>query len=145
MTGVALEYQLDIELAERALRGLSRLNIEAMAYNVGALLESSVKRRMSDEKQSPDGEPWALRSPAYAQTRRPGQSILISEGNLLDSIQNYSSGDEARVGTNLVYGAPHQFGSDKQNIPARPYLGLSDRDEDDIYRLVTGEIEELMQ
>ena len=69
-------------------------------------------------------------------------------GDLRDSVQNYSAGLEAVVGTNLVYGAVHQFGSAEgsdQNIPARPYLGLSDEDRADIGDLVEGEIAEMLQ
>ena len=30
------------------------------------------------------------------------------------------------VGTNEAYGPTHQFGDDNRNIPAHPFLGLSD-------------------
>jgi len=32
-----------------------------------------------------------------------------------------------RVGTRNKYAAPHQFGSPKQGIPARPFIGVTDR------------------
>lgn len=145
MVGIAAKFELDSKQAQLAMRRLSQLDIGALVYNVGALIESSTQRRIQEEKRSPEGEPWALRSPSYSQSRRPGQSILISDGDLLASIQNYSTGDVARVGTNMVYGAVHQLGSDgDQNIPARPYLGLSESDETDINRLVIGEVSELL-
>lgn len=35
-------------------------------------------------------------------------------------------GGELLLGTATVYGATHQLGDSERNIPARPYLGLSD-------------------
>jgi phage gpG-like protein len=42
--------------------------------------------------------------------RHRDQDLLFSEGGLDDSNQALAAGDEAEVGTNLVYGAIHQFG-----------------------------------
>ena len=51
------------------------------------------------------------------------------------------------MGSNLVYAAIHQMGGKEvgQNIPARPYLGVSRDDEDDLRRLVTGHLKGLFQ
>jgi phage virion morphogenesis protein len=74
-------------------------------------------------------------------------ALLVGRGDLRDSIQNYTSGDTIRVGTNLVYGAIHQFGSNgaEGGIPARPWLGLSREDEREITDLVIGRLEDLLQ
>lgn len=147
MAGV--QYELDSAEALRGLRHLSAWQIDALAYNAGALLESSVQRRISAEKTSPDGAAWAPWAEATAAGRGTGQSLLVAAGHLLGSVQNVSSGPEARVGTNLVYSAIHQFGGQagrgrSVTIPARPYLGLSGRDRRDILDLVEGEIRELL-
>ena len=110
-----------------------------IADSVGALLESSTKRRIADEKRAPDGTPWAPWSEAYGATRRPGKSILWAEGDLLDSIQAVTGLTEIRVGSNLVYAAIHQFGGadvGTPGLPARPYLGLSDEDAREIRETV---------
>lgn len=145
-----LTFALDIKgvpAVTGMLGRLARLDIEELAFNVGALLESSTKRRIADEKTAPDGTPWEPWSEDYAATRSGGHSLLMSEGDLLDDVQNRSEGDEARVGTSLVYGAIHQFSGEEvgMNIPARPYLGLSDRDRDDIDDLAVGELREIVQ
>jgi phage gpG-like protein len=49
----------------------------------------------------------------------------------------YQSGrDWTAVGTNLIYGATHQFGDEERGIPARPYLGLSDDDRRAVVRVL---------
>lgn len=138
MVGVA--YTLESRSLDEALTGLSRWSTGVaagrlrLADAIGAVLESSVKRRIADEKAAPDGTPWAPWSDRHGATRRTGQSILRGEGDLLDSIQALTSAAEVQVGSNLVYAAIHQFGGDDvgKPIPARPYLGLSGEDERDI-------------
>lgn len=149
MSGALFEMDLlgNAELARR-LRGLTAFQLADVAFDVGQLLESSTRERIATEKTSPGGEAWAPWSEAYDETRDHGRhSLLVGEGDLRDSIQNYTSGFEAVVGTNLVYGAIHHFGGAEVgiNIPARPYLGLSAEDEREIRALVFGDIEEAMQ
>jgi len=149
MAGVV--FELDTASAVSGLRHLSAWDIDRLAYNAGALLESSVKRRIDEEKAAPDGGAWAEWSEAYAATRSGRHSLLVADNNLLGSVQNYSRGPEARVGSNLVYAAIHQFGGEagrksaRVTIPARPYLGISDRDRRDIAELVEGDLREVLQ
>lgn len=149
MAGIS--YELAVEgigdVATR-LQGLAEYEIADLAFDIGALLESSTKERIASEKSSPDGSPWPAWSEDYAASRGGHHSLLQGEGDLLDSIQNYSSGDEVRVGTPLVYGAIQQLGGaevGKYGLPARPYLGLSPDDEDEIRELVIGDIREVLQ
>lgn len=150
MSGVAMDIVIDDADVVRFLTNLDSWRIDELAYNIGALLESSTKERIATEKTGPEGEPWAEWSEAYAATRQTRHSLLIDDGNpgLLESIQNYSSGPVAEVGTNLVYGAIHQFGgadAGKPALPARPYLGVSDADRRDIRELIEGDLAGLMQ
>ena len=48
--------------------------------------------------------------------------LLIKNGVLWRSFRTEVNGDSVTVGTGLVYAAIHQFGSPKQNIPARPFF-----------------------
>ena len=99
------------------------------------------------KKTGPDGTPWADWSPAYAETRGSHHGLLQGEGDLLDDLQNLSTSSEARIRSGLVYSAIHQFGGDtgRGEIPARPYLGLSEEDEREITALVYGEYGEVLQ
>ena len=148
MAGVTLDVEFVDDEVAGFLDGLLGWQIEDLAFNVGALLESAVKERIATGKTAPDGEPWAEWSTAYAATRAARHSLLVGDGNpgLLESVQNYSAGATARVGTNLVYGAIHQFGGagvGKPGLPARPYLGVSAVDRVAIRDLIVGELEEM--
>lgn len=122
--------------AMAAIAQLAEPERSELGEGIGAMMESSTKRRIADEKRSPDGEAWMPWSIAHGETRRAGQSLLVAEGDLRDSIQFVTDGAEIRIGSNLIYAATHQFGREDDGIPARPYLGLSDEDERDINDLI---------
>ena len=66
----------------------------------------------------------------------PGQ-ILQVEGKLVASINTYYDNDSAVIGSNLEYAAIHQLGGQaginkSVEIPARPYLFLTDDDYDEV-------------
>lgn len=145
MTGVAVET--DVRIPVSGLMRLTNDELALIAYEIGALIEDQTKLRIADEKTAPDGSSWPAWSEAYAETRKPHHSLLVDQGNpgLLESIQNYTTGMQAVVGTNLVYGAIHQFGSEDGTLPAREYLGLSADNRTAIEDLVVGRIEELLQ
>jgi len=148
MSGVALSVQLEgVPWLVKAFGNIAGMDLAELAYNIGALLESSTQERIATEKQGPDGEAWAGWSEAYAATRGSQHSLLMGEGDLLGSVQNYSTGTTAEVGTPLVYGAIHHFGGAEvgKNIPARPYLGVSAQDRADIRDLVISDWREALQ
>lgn len=145
MTGVAVET--DVKIPVSALMRLTDDELALIAYEIGALIKDQTKLRIADEKTAPDGSPWPAWSEAYAETRKPHHSLLVDQGNpgLLESITNYTTGMQAVVGTNLVYGRVHQFGSEEGALPARQYLGLSADNRTAIEELVAGRVEELLQ
>ncbi|SIS87998.1 phage virion morphogenesis protein [Neptunomonas antarctica] len=93
-----------------------------------------------DNEQDPDGNPWApLAESSQGAKRRKGvpvDQILHGQSlHLRDTIFPFWSNNEAGVSTGLgseAYAATHQFGADKRKIPARPFLGLSAEDENEI-------------
>jgi phage virion morphogenesis protein len=137
-----IELQIDLDGLAPALSQLNRLGTESagsdVLANIGALVESQTRRRISVDKTAPDGSPWSAWSPAYAATRRQGQSMLMASGGLLDSIAWVEGSDFVAVGSDLVYAAAHQFGpaDGKDGPPARPWLGLSGEDEAEISDLL---------
>jgi len=122
-----------------------------MLGEIGETLLASTRQRFSTETD-PSGRRWAPNSPAtiasYLRRRGgTGKKILTDSGMLADSLRwqltggfslgshRFGGGRGVSVGTNLVYGAMQQFGGRKSqwphlwgDIPARPYLGLSDQD-----------------
>ena len=110
---------------------------------LGDMVEHQTKRRIANEKESPDGRPWPEWSKKYGAKRESHHSLLESSGDLLFAIdyqvdrtrQRVEIGD-VKSGSNLVYLATHQFGDPKRNIPARPFLGISAKNERELLVLV---------
>lgn len=149
MAGV--QYTVDGEgfaEATARLRALADGFATAETYDrIGSLVTGQTQQRVATDKAAPDGARWPGWSPAYGATRHAGQSLLQADGHLVDSIQQVIEGDELRVGTNLVYGAIHQFGgaeAGKPGLPARPYLGLSPDDAAAIEGLVEDRLRMLL-
>jgi phage virion morphogenesis protein len=119
------------------LAALSRLqqaggNMRAVFNDIGELLLKSTSERFESE-QSPDGEPWALLTVKYV-TEKPYNydKILVLDGYLLGSLDYQSSETAVQIGTNIKYGATHQFGRPDDGIIARPFLGLSASDKEEV-------------
>lgn len=152
MSGVEFTVDLDLSEAQAALARLTANQIDQLAYEIGSLVEDQTKVRIMDEKRAPDGTPWAPWSEAYAaslkrRNRRNPRSLLVGVGDLRDSVQNYTTGETVKVGSNLVYAAIHQFGGEAvgKNIPARPYLGLSNDNATAIEEFVADRLEDLLR
>lgn len=77
---------------------------------LGAVVESQTRRRIADEKNAPDGQPWVDWSADYANTRHGNQSLLQGDGDLLDSIQYVVEQNQVRIGSPLAYAQVHQDG-----------------------------------
>lgn len=108
--------------------------------------------------QAPDGSVWAPKSPATlaAQAARrisTDTRPLFASGDLHSKL-NYqigADGQSVTIGSGQIYAAVQQFGAAKGafgtdtrgrsipwgDIPARPYLGLSDQDRVDIAAIIT--------
>lgn len=90
-----------------------------------------------DDQQAPDGTPWATLSPKTlarkAKKGVPVNQILHGEHlHLRDTIYPFHSPTATGISTGpgtTAYAATHQFGDERRNIEARPYLGLSAEDE----------------
>lgn len=143
MTGASFNVDLEVEAAIAGLNAfLRRLDPEDMLDEVGAVAEDGARARLLDDKRAPDGAPWAPWSPAYARRRGGRGSLLRRDGHLADSITREVDRDGVSIGSNRVYAAIHQFGgpvgkSGAGEMPARPYLGISDDERDDIGEIVS--------
>nr|WP_276602563.1 phage virion morphogenesis protein [Nannocystis pusilla] len=111
---------------------------------VGSELESQTRRRLSDEKEAPDGSEWHEWSTAYAASRPPKGGLLELDGDLIDSIEYSAATEEVVVGSGIVYARRHQLGDEDAGIPARPYIGLSKANVADVLALVFDFLEEEM-
>jgi phage virion morphogenesis protein len=137
---------LGLDAALAKLTSLAGFDLAELGDDAGAILESSTRGRF-DTQTEPDGTPWVAWSEEYDDTREAKHSLLVSEGDLRDSIANFTQGSEVHVGSNQIYAAHHQIGGDEigSGVPARPYLGISATDELDLQDLVTGRLSDLLQ
>jgi phage virion morphogenesis protein len=150
MAGVAVEIS-DEGLSEAiaAIEGIAALESHGMLDEVGRLLQESTRNRIRATKTAPDGSGWT--------PNRAGTSTLLQSGDLAASIDYAVSGDTLTVGSGEPYARIHQMGgtirprnakrlvfmagnelvfATKVEIPARPYLGVSDEDRSDIVQMV---------
>lgn len=145
MSGAGITYDLTaIEAVSARIDQLAQIDRTRLLETVGAAVESSARRRISEEKQSPAGIRWPAWSQRHADTRHAGHSLLEGEGHLLDSLMHVVSGDQVEVGSNLIYFATHQFGDADRNIPQREVLGLSAADSAEVDQMVEDFIREVL-
>lgn len=118
---------------------------------LGALGESQTRRRISDEKTSPDGAPWK-------ENIRQGDILVETGQHLLYSIAFEASADQAEWGAAWEYAHVHQYGAvikprdaerlvfslggatvfaKEVEIPARPFVGISSENAAEIIDTVT--------
>lgn len=92
---------------------------------IGQLETSETKLRFRNQ-QDPSGNAWKPLSPfTIARRKKRSNKILLDTGRLRSSITFAVSNTDVFIGTNVIYGSTHQFGNDKKNIPARPFLGVN--------------------
>lgn len=136
---------------QRRLQPLSALDISPLLETLATEVESQTRRRIQEEKHAPDGSPWAELSTRYAarKVEKKGASVGLLEygGDLRDSLVSNVSGNEAVIsmGSNLIYAATHQLGDSRRNIPARPFMGISDENLGDLQGLVDDWLDQLLE
>lgn len=134
-----------MEAVERALGALDPLAGQELMNGLGRMIQEQTRHRIQSEKRSPSGESW--------KPNRGGTPTLYRSGTLARSIDFQASSDAAIVGSGLVYAGIHQRGGTitpkkakrlvfrignktifarKVTVPARPYLGISDENGEDI-------------
>ena len=82
---------------------------------------------------APDGSPWAKLDDDYKKRKPQNKDKILTLFGDLKGVLNMQVGPRSvRIGTPLIYGAAHQFGRPEINLPARPFLGLSTSDEQEL-------------
>lgn len=126
--------------------GLARLHaamsdMSPVMQEIGELLVASTKTRFQTGT-APSGAKWAAKSPAtiaayLARKERADTRPLFGPSGDLSRQIFYDAGpDRVEWGSNMIYAAMMHFGGSKSayphlwgDIPARPFLGISDDDE----------------
>ena len=128
-------------------------DLSPLMSRIGQYGESSTIQRFDDET-APDGSKW----PQSIRARVEGGKTLTDSARLKMSITHRSDSSSAEWGTNVIYAAVHQSGATIRPvsakalsfrlpgnlrfvsvkevvIPARPFIGLSAEDEEEIVAL----------
>lgn len=150
--GVSLNWGgLDAALGQAAQKLGST---QALMESIGEALVSGTLKRF-DAGEDPEGNQW---EPSGRASEDGGQT-LTNTGRLRRSIDYAATAGKVMVGSNLAYARIHQEGGtitprnakklvftgrggknvavDKVTIPARPYLGVSEADMDDVRAAMT--------
>lgn len=146
--------KFDGTAATASLRGLLA-GIENPAPLLAQLGEYTLRttRDRFKTQTGPDGTAWAALQPWYKKEKSKNKNRVLTLRGFLRGqlVSQVVGGKSVEVGSNLAYAAVHQFGSDRQQnlerlkrrhktefiqrtvtIPARPYLGLSDADQNEL-------------
>jgi len=146
---------IKVEIDDHAIReALKRLqaqagNIEPALADISEYLTESTKQRFVDGK-APDDTDWAENRPATI-ARKKGDKPLIGESKALSTILfGDITANTLLFGSPMEYAAVQQFGAKKHSftggkspfgdIPARPFLGISNKDEDVILEIIKDHI-----
>ena len=120
---------------------------------IGEYLKRSTRERFKTQT-APDGTPWATLSDKTKKHRNQNK-ILTLRGHLQGRLRWQLTDNGVELGTNSIYAATHQFGMTKGysgtgqyktkqgsflipwgNIPARPFLGISQTDQTHILNII---------
>lgn len=120
---------IDDIAAKAQLQGYqSKLNNLQPAFaSIGEYMLRRVDDNFKNER-SPDGTLFAPLTAAYLK-RKKNRKILTESGRLRGSINYRAEARRVVVGTNVVYARVHQLGYKERKIPARPFLGVTAKDE----------------
>ena len=162
MAGTSIRLDGDVSALLRRMRAYSELDRRGLS---AALAQSARESTLERFRQSrdPSGKRWKTSIRAEA----TGGRTLIDTAQLRNSIKAYSDDKGFAIGTNVKYAGTHQFGVSnrtiraksrkglrfqvggrwvtkkqvKVKIPARPFLGLSEEDMQEIKATVEDFIE----
>lgn len=148
MSGVRIDVQGEFDSFQSAMQRLSRAEMKELNRALGEAVRSGTIDRF-ENSEDPEGNRWQNSIRVNAQ----GGKTLAQTARLRNSISVLASHKGFAVGTNVKYAAIHQFGGtirartarglifringrfvrkDEVEIPARPFLGISEEDSREI-------------
>lgn len=164
MAGASLDINLIISNAEEVKAAFENLqerlaDLTPVFQDIGESMLNRTRERFNSQT-APDGTPWAPLSPGYKVSKKKNADKILTLHGRLRGTLNYRAGkNEVRIGTPLIYGATHQFGAPKGSfgttrrggpipwgdIPARPFLGLSPSDEQELLDILNDHLSRAMR
>jgi phage virion morphogenesis protein len=141
-----IEFEIDDGDIQKALRKLQQKtgNISPALRKIGENMTESTKKRF-ETYTGPDGVMWEANSDVTYDRKADRSGIpLTDHGTLGNTIHYKLFGNEGlAIGSPMKYAAMMQFGGTKSefpnlwgDIPARPFLGVSDDDAVEILNII---------
>ena len=137
-----IEIRIDNKAVEEALLKVASKceDMKPLMKNIAGIMADSVEESFEQEGRPDKWQELAESTIKHRKKTKhwPGR-ILQVEGQLATSITTQYDSESAVIGSNLVYAAIHQLGgqagkSKKVEIPARPYLILSDNEINQVFK-----------
>ena len=163
MSSVNVKVDGDVQRLMKRLGRIAGVDKAGINNTIAEGLRTSTIERFQAEK-SPEEKKWKQ----SIRAREEGGKTLTKSTALRSSIRSEASADGLAIGTNDIRAATHQFGDTriikakrtkalrfrinvrwvskkevKVTIPARPFLGVSEEDEEEIKKLLGKALEEV--
>ena len=156
-----IKIEVQDEALQQGLQGLIDIGLDLtpVMADIGEALLNSTRQRFSDQV-SPEGEAWSpLSHVTKARKKRNKDKILTEEGRLRRLLSVQAGRDYVEVGSTRIYAGTHQFGARRGaygttrqgapipwgDIPARPFLGVSDADKKTILEIIQKHLKKSIQ
>ncbi len=163
----SIRLEGDVRRLTKRLRNLKEADVKGTGMALAESLRTSTRERFRTEK-SPEGKPWKQ----SIRASQEGGSTLTDTAGLKNSIKSSADNSGFAVGTNKIYARTHQFGEEGRRItimaktskglvfkigdrwirkkqvsvniriPARPFLGVSEEDMEEIKHTLEGVLSE---
>ena len=140
-----------IDEVQRRLDTLVRVgaDLSPAMRDIGEFLMQSTKDRFAEE-EDPEGNTWHPLSDATKAKKRRNIDKILTQDAYLRNVVYQAEGNSVRIGSPMIYAGTHQFGAERGSfgstgrgspipwgdIPARPFLGLSDDDRDAVADII---------
>lgn len=159
MAGVRVEG--DLGRFQDTIKNLSDIEMKELNQLLGEMVRTGTVERF-ENSEDPEGNRWRNSLRANVE----GGKTLVQSSGLKNSISVHATAKGFAVGTNKKYAAIHQFGGtirakskkglifkingkfiqrQEVEIPARPFIGISDADKKEVKSTVDEYIGELIK
>ncbi len=126
-------------------RFMSPMQKMIMMQALGKTVKKQTETRIRTEKTDPTGKPWKQNAPFTIAMKGHG-NILIDKGKLLGSFTFAATQNAVETGTPVTYALQNQEGTigfrkykgrTMGPIPARPFMGISDKNASELEAVMT--------
>ncbi|MCL1960897.1 MAG: phage virion morphogenesis protein [Desulfovibrionaceae bacterium] len=142
MAGINITVNISaLQPLQAKLRGLAGMDTRALMPRLGEYLLRSTQERFKTET-GPDGIHWAALKPKTLKYKKKNRDKILTLSGALQSrwLHYEATATQAVIYNNAIYAATHQFG--RGPIPARPFLGISHQDAQEINAITRDWLEE---